>query len=471
MKILRPSFKIKSLETELSNKINSIELSNKKSNFNLLLELFNYGVESVQPKNILNKFLFVQKNKITIKENHKIKTYKKVKNLFVICIGKASVDMALTAKSIFSKTSIKIKKGVVVVNKENFKDVKGFKCFSSGHPIPNTNGLKAAKFIKNTLKNLDKDDLVLMLISGGGSALLPFPVNEISLKDKILTNKLLLSSGANIKEINSVRKHLSQVKGGNLIKMCYPAKVHGLILSDVIGDDLGSISSGMTTFDETNFSDVLSILKKYKLWQKIPIKVKNFISKGLNDINLETPKKNNKVFKETTNTLIGSNRMCLKNIDSYCKKKKLNSKIIFYDIDMNVKKFSEYFVEKIKTIKTKKPLILLSGGETTVKVKGNGKGGRNQEFSLHFLKEMKRKNPEKEFFLLSAGTDGRDGPTNAAGGIVDTESIDEIKKKNINLAEELKKNNSYDVLKKINSLVIIKGTNTNVADIQILLLL
>ena len=193
---------------------------------------------------------------------------------------------------------------------------KGFKCFSSGHPIPNTNGLKAAKFIKNTLKNLDKDDLVLMLISGGGSALLPFPVNEISLKDKILTNKLLLSSGANIKEINSVRKHLSQVKGGNLVKICYPAKIHGLILSDVIGDDLGSISSGMTTFDETNFSDVLSILKKYKLWRKIPIKVKNFISKGLNDINLETPKKNNKIFKETTNTLIGSNRMCLKNINS-----------------------------------------------------------------------------------------------------------------------------------------------------------
>ena len=462
---------MKSLETELSNKLNSIDLRYKKSNYNLLLDLFNHGVASVQPKNILNKFLFVQKNKITIKDNQKKKIYKKVKNLFVICIGKASVDMALTAKSILSKTSIKIKRGIVVVNKENFRDVKGFECFSSGHPIPNLNGLKAAKFIKNTLKNLDKDDLVLMLISGGGSALLPLPVNEISLKDKILTNKLLLSSGANIKEINSVRKHLSQVKGGNLIKICYPAKIHGLILSDVIGDDLGSISSGMTTFDETSFSDVLSILKKYKLWGKIPSKVKNYISKGLKDRDLETPKKNNKVFNETTNTLIGSNRMCLENIDNYCKKKNLNSKIIFNNIDMDVKKFSEHFVKKIKTIKSKKPIILLSGGETTVKVKGNGKGGRNQEFSLHFLKEMKKNNPEKKFYLLSAGTDGRDGPTNAAGGIVDTNSIDDIKKKKINLNEELKKNNSYDVLKKINSLVIIKGTNTNVADIQIVLLL
>jgi glycerate-2-kinase len=310
-----------------------------------------------------------------------------------------------------------------------------------------------------------------MLISGGGSALLPFPVNEVSLKDKILTNKLLLSSGANIKEINSVRKHLSQFKGGNLIKLCYPAKIHGLILSDVIGDDLGSISSGMTTFDETSFSNVSSILKKYKLWRKLPIKVKDYISKGLKDKTLETPKKNNKVFRETTNTLIGSNTICLKNIDDYCKKKKLNSKIIFKNIDMDVKKFSEYFVKKIKTIKVGKPLILLSGGETTVKVKGSGRGGRNQEFSLHFLKEMRKKNLKKDFFLLSAGTDGRDGPTNAAGAIVDTSSIDEIKKKNINLNEELKKNNSYDVLKKINSLVILKGTNTNVADIQILLLL
>ena len=462
---------MKSLETELSNKNNSIDLSNKKSNYNLLLDLFNHGVASVQPKNILNKFLFVNNKEITIKEKNKKKTYKKIKNIFVICIGKASVDMALTAKSIFSKESLKIKTGIVVVNKENFKNIKGFKCFSSGHPIPDSNGLKAAKFIKNTLKNLDKDDLVLMLISGGGSALLPFPVNEVSLKDKILTNKLLLSSGANIKEINSVRKHLSQFKGGNLIKLCYPAKIHGLILSDVIGDDLGSISSGMTTYDETKFSDVLSILKKYKLWGKLPIKVKSYISKGLKEKKLETPKKNNKVFKETTNTLIGSNTICLKNINNYCKKKMLNSKIIFYNIDMDVKKFSEYFVKKIKTIKSKKPLILLSGGETTVKVKGNGKGGRNQEFSLHFLKEMRNKSLKKDFFLLSAGTDGRDGPTNAAGGIVDSSSIDEIKKKNINLNEELKKNNSYDVLKKINSLVIIKGTNTNVADIQILLLL
>ena len=462
---------MKSLETELSDKINSIDLSNKKSNYNLLLDLFNHGIASVQPKNILDNFLFVNNKEITIKENHKKKTYKEVKDIFVICIGKASVDMALTAKSIFSKKSLKIKTGIVVVNKENFKNVKGFKCFSSGHPIPNSNGLKAAKFIKNTLKNLTKDDLVLMLISGGGSALLPFPVNEVSLKDKILTNKLLLRSGANIKEINSVRKHLSQFKGGNLIKLCYPAKIHGLILSDVIGDDLGSISSGMTTFDETSFTDVSSILKKYKLWGKLPIKVKNYISKGLNDKNLETPKKNNKVFRETTNTLIGSNTICLKNINDYCKKKKLNSKIIFKNIDMDVKKFSEYFVKKIKTIKVGKPLILLSGGETTVKVKGSGKGGRNQEFSLHFLNEIRKKNLKKEFFLLSAGTDGRDGPTNAAGGIVDTGSIDEIKKKNINLNEELKKNNSYDVLKKINSLVIIKGTNTNVADIQILLLL
>ena len=154
------------------------------------------------------------------------------------------------------------------------------------------------------MKNLFSNDLVIVLISGGGSALFPLPVSNISLKDKIETNKVLLESGANIKEINSIRKHLSQIKGGNLVKLCFPAKVHGLILSDVIGDDLGSIASGMTTHDNSSFSDVLKILKKYKIWKKIPLKVQRYITIGIKNSDLETPKKNNQIFKNV-NTLIG----------------------------------------------------------------------------------------------------------------------------------------------------------------------
>ena len=226
----------------------------------------------------------------------------------------------------------------------------------------------------------------------------------------------------------------------------------------------------MTTFDNSKFSDVSKILKKYNLWEMIPDSIKNHVLKGTKSKNLETPKKNNAIFKNVKNTLIGSNFICLKNIHDFCKENKIMSKILFKNIDMDVKDFSKKFTNKIKLLKFGTPTILISGGETTVKISGNGKGGRNQEFALHFLNEMKKKMPEKKFFLISAGTDGKDGPTNAAGAIVNHESLTKINEKKINLFEELKKNNSYKVLKKIDSLVIIKGTNTNVADIQILLI-
>ena len=443
---------------------------NKEQNFELILRLFEHGVSTIQPKNLLGNFLSVNDKTIIIKDKLNKKIYKNINRIFVICIGKASVDMAITAKKILAKSTNKISKGIIVVNKENFKKISGFTCFCSGHPIPDSNGLKASKYIEKVLTNLHSKDLVLVLISGGGSAMLPHPVDKISLKDKIKMNTLLLESGANIKEINCVRKHLSKIKGGNLAKMCFPAQVHGLILSDVIGDDLGSIASGMTTFDNSKFSDVSKILKKYNLWQKTPSSVKNHVLKGINSKNLETPKKNNPIFINVKNTLIGSNYICLKNIQSYCRENKIKSKILFKNIDMDVKDFSKKFINKIKSLKFNSPTILISGGETTVKISGNGKGGRNQEFALHFLNEMKKKMPNKKFFLISAGTDGKDGPTDAAGGIVNHESLTKIKEKKINLFEELKKNNSYKVLKKIDSLVIIKSTNTNVADIQILLI-
>ena len=229
----------------------------------------------------------------------------------------------------------------MLLTKKILKRLRVLLAFASGHPIPDSNGLKASKYIERILADLDSRDLVLVLISGGGSAMLPHPVDKISLKDKIKMNKLLLESGANIKEINCVRKHLSQIKGGNLAKMCFPAQVHGLILSDVIGDDLGSIASGMTTFDNSKFSDVSIILKKYNLWEMIPGSIKNHVLKGIKSKNLETPKKNNPIFKNVKNTLIGSNFICLKNIHDFCKENNIMSKILFKNIDMDVKDFSK----------------------------------------------------------------------------------------------------------------------------------
>ncbi len=445
-------------------------IGDKEDYSELLTKLFKFGVSKVQPKNILKDFLSAQKDKVIVKGGKNNIIYSKINKIFCLCVGKASVDMAKTARKILLQTK-KLQKGIVVVNEENFKNVSGFKCFCSGHPIPNKKGHIAAKFVKEFLKELKENDLVLVFISGGGSALLPYPVEGVELKDKIKLNKILLECGANIKEINSVRKHLSLIKGGNLAKMCFPAKVHSFILSDVVGDDLSSIASGMTIPDNSTFHDVEKILRKYKIWNKIPNNIKHHVQKGKKNENLETPKKNSSIFRNVKNTLIGSNSLCLNEIHKLCKKKKIKSKIWFKNIDNNVIKLSKIFVEKLYKKNFLHPLLLISGGETTVKIKGRGKGGRNQEFALHFIKLMKRKNPMLKFFLLSAGTDGRDGPTDAAGGLVNNESIEQIKLKNLNLNKELENNNSYEVLKKINSLVIIKGTNTNVADIQLLMII
>ena len=404
----------------------------KNCSENLLMDLFNFGISNVQPRNILKNFIKIDKTKVIVRNNTSSRIYDNFKNIIPICVGKASVDMGNTALSLLKNFENEISEGVIVVNRENFKKVKGFKCFSSGHPVPNKNGLLASLYIEKKLNSLSEKDLVLFFLSGGGSALLPYPPANIKIVQKVGLNRRLLNSGADIKEINTVRKHLSKIKGGNFLKMSFPAKVHSFILSDVIGDDLSSISSGPTVPDETTFSDVKRILRKYKLWNNIHSSIKAHIELGICDKNLETPDKTNKVFLNVENTLIGSNNLCLKSINSLCKKKNINSKIWKTNIEGDVQVIARNFVRDLKKQNYKKPILLISGGESTVKIKGKGKGGRNQEFALHFINNVRNYYSNLKFTLLSAGTDGRDGPTNAAGAIVNDKSLELIEKKNIN---------------------------------------
>jgi hydroxypyruvate reductase len=443
---------------------------NSKSSNAFLLKLFKFGVSNVQPRNILSNFIKADKKDIVVLDGRKKQLYKDFKRIIPICVGKASVDMGSTIMSILENCKEKLSEGVIVVNEENYKNISGFKCFKSGHPIPNKDGLLAAKFIEEKLRKLDEKDLVLLFLSGGGSALLPYPEGKIKLKEKIQINHLLLNSGANIKEINSVRKHLSKIKGGNFLKMSFPAKVHTFILSDVVGDDLSSISSGLTVPDKTTFSEVESILKKYNLWDLLSSSIKSHIEQGKKDKKMETPDRNSTLFKKVKNTLIGSNYLCLKSIDEYCKSKNINAHIWNSDFEGDVEDLADKFLKYLENIDHSKPVILISGGETTVKIRGKGKGGRNQEFALHFARKAYEYFPKLKYSLLSAGTDGRDGPTDAAGAIINEESMKSIELNKINLEKELNNNNSYEVLKKINSLVIINGTNTNVADIQLLMI-
>ena len=453
--------------------MNSIKINGKDRNLkDFLLNLFNSGIRVVKPNLILDKYLKIQKKVLLVNINHnKYIKYKNIEKIYILCIGKASVETAETINKIFKNSDLKIQEGIVVSNKENFRKVKNFKCFSSGHPLPNASGVKASQYIIKSLGNTQENDLVLIFISGGGSSLLPLPAQDISLKDKISINKKLIESGAIIDEINTVRKHLSQIKGGNLLKYCFPSKVHSLILSDVVGDNLSSISSGLTVPDNTTFRDAKRILKKYGIWKNSPKSIIRHVKDGILKKKPETPKKTNKIFKNSKNTLIGSNIKCLNEIKNECKKLNLNCIIWKHNINGDVKKVARDFVKNITSFKKKKPIILISGGESTVKIKGTGTGGRNQELALHFINYIKKDFSNLKYTFLSAGTDGRDGPTDAAGAIVDQTSLDKIEKKKINFSEELNNNNSYNILKQIKSLVIIKGTNTNVADVQLLALL
>ena len=437
---------------------------------NLLLKIFDLGIEEVKPKNLISKHIkIIGSKEIHIGDNK----FDKFKSIIPICIGKASVEMANCFNEIFkrnsSKLDFKVKKGFLVVNKENFKNVENFHCFFSGHPLPDKKGLEASSFLVNYLKTFDEKDLIILMLSGGGSAMLPSPPNPISLENKIFVNQMLLSSGANIKEINTVRKHLSTLKGGNFLKHSYPATTSSLIISDVVGDDLSSISSGLTVPDSSTFENAIEISRKYNIWNSFPKNVRNYLSVGLKSPNLETPKRSNKIFENCSNKIIASNSISLD-----CIKKQINSlngnlecKFWKKNVEGDVKRIAFDLVEYVSCNGTKNPLILLSGGETTVKIVGDGKGGRNQEFALYVCLFMKKFMPKQKFFFLSGGTDGRDGPTDSAGGIVSNNTLELCEKANINFEKELNNNNTYFVLEKIDSHIKIKGTNTNVADIQI----
>ena len=438
----------------------------KSFNKQKILELFLLGLESTKPRNILHKHIKLNQSTLLINSPKKY-IYNSFDKILPIAIGKASVEMAKSFNRLV-KTECKVSKGILIVNKENFKKIDNFKCFKSGHPLPDKEGIKATTYLIQRLQETKEDDIVILMLSGGGSAMLPYPEKGITIEEKIIVNKLLLECGADIIEINAVRKHISKIKGGNFLKYSTPSIVHSLIISDVIGDDLSSIASGLTVPDHTTFKDVIKICKKYKIFEKIPNSVRNHLRRGESKLIPETPKKTDQIFKRCHNFIISSNEKSVHAIKNYLDRKNLKSEISSLNIIGEVKFAAESLVKSIQ--EKKGPILLLFGGETTVQIRGNGIGGRNQEFALYFAIFMNKYCPKKKFIFLSGGTDGRDGPTDSAGGIVDETTIPKCAEKKIDILSELANNNSYNVLKKINSHIIIGGTNTNVADIQILLL-
>lgn len=378
------------------------------------------------------------------------------------------------------------KKTVIITNIENLPKKLGLSddnTILGGHPLPDDDSVMGAKVLLDQAQSAKKGDVCVVLISGGGSAMAALPAEGLTLADKIKTTELLLACGADIHEMNAVRKHLSAFKGGGLAKACYPARSLVLILSDVVGDDPSTIASGPMSPDPTTYQDAWDVLKKYDLIEELPMNVQQHLYCGMKGEIPETPKSDDPIFKNNNveTHIIGSNRHSIRAMLENLSEKTGGIPIIRHPepIIGEAREAAAMLVKKYG--KLKRPVIILGGGETTVTLKGRGKGGRNQEMALAFAITAEKAGLQ-DFTFLSGGTDGIDGPTNAAGGIVDGQSLQRMRDEEVTPEEELTLNNSYKALKASGDLLVTddlslsvdgifsRGTGTNVADLQILIL-
>ena len=387
----------------------------------------------------------------------------------LIAFGKAACAMAKAAQQVIPAQRL-AGRGIAVTNYENASDIDNVEVIGAAHPLPDAAGLKAAQTIAGRVRDAKENERVLVLVSGGGSALIPYPAGQITLQEKIATTNLLLASGATINQVNCVRKHLSQLKGGGLARMAVPAHLHALILSDVPGDDLSAIASGPTVADDTTYTDAIEVFKTKGIWEQVAANVRRHLEQGKLGNIAETPKPGDYIFKNTGHTLIGSNAISVNAMLQAARNLGYETKLYCDRLCGEAGEEAEKWVLQAKALSVNKPVALLAGGETTVTLKGNGRGGRNQEMALAFALAAEKYGLTGNWAFLSGGTDGRDGPTDAAGGIVDRNTIKRMTQTGVNPAALLENNDSYTALKTSGDLVITGATGTNVADLQILLI-
>ncbi len=393
--------------------------------------------------------------------------------LYLISFGKAAYPMT---KAVSDFADDVLTKGIMITKYGHVPEAgvsHKIEVFEAAHPVPDLQGVLATERVIGLLEKADSATLVVCLISGGGSALLVAPHKDISLAEKQQITQLLLKTGANIQDLNTVRKHLSRIKGGRLAEIAYPARVLSLILSDVVGDPLDVIASGPTSPDQTTFQDALKVIKRYDLGDKIPEKARLILIRGAAGEIPETPKEGNPVFARVQNIIVGSNKKAIETAKREAEGLGYQTAVISADLQGEARDAATWLARKAIEARrgfaggSQGKICLISGGETTVTVRGNGLGGRNTELALAFAQEIKGM---KGITLLSAGTDGTDGPTDAAGAIVDGGTIERAEVAGINPGDYLKNNDSYHFFKAAGGLFITGPTGTNVMDLQIILL-
>lgn len=433
--------------------------------------IFSKALTAVDPSNILKDRIRIQRDRLSIKmegDSEKVFDLDAFDKIFVVGSGKASSAMAQTIEEIFGD---RLTKGVITTKYGHLLPLKKIKIIEAGHPIPDQKGYEGAKRIQRLLKESGPKDLVIFLLSGGGSALLPFPASHIDLKEKQEATQLLLDCGADIKEINTIRKHISMIKGGWLAKWAYPSTVIGFILSDVVGDQLDVIGSGPTVPDHSTFEEAWEILKKYDLLKEISLSIQKQLRSGKEGKVEETPKPGEVVFEKVYNSLIGSNILALLEAKKEAESLGLNTVILSSSIEGETREAARFHTAVAKEVISSenpipRPACILSGGETTVTIKGNGLGGRNQEFVLAGALEI---SGIEKVVILSGGTDGSDGPTDATGALADHTTVQRAKNMGMNPKVYLENNDAYSFFQKLGDLLITGPTHTNVMDVRVLL--
>lgn len=417
----------------------------------------NEALNAASPSSILRKKLKLQGEKLVV-GGTKL-DLKKYDRLLVIGGGKAAASMAQELENMLGD---RITAGAVnIPDYLKVPSKKGRVQFHAAtHPIPSEKGVRGVEAMLKLVGKASRKDLIICLITGGGSALLPKPIKGLKLSDEKAVTNLLLKSGAPIQDINCVRKHLSAIKGGRLAETLYPARVLTLIISDVVGDRLDEIASGPTVPDPTTYSDVKSILKNYQIWNKVPKRVRDLVLKRGND----TPKPGANLFNNVSNVLVGTNELsCLAAMNSL-KRSGYDARILSTHVKGEAREIGKLYAAILRDMKPCSAILM--GGETTVTITGKaGKGGRNQELVLSASLGI---TDVEGSVIASMGTDGVDGPTNAAGAMADESTIQRAKKKKLDANNLLREHSSNNFFKPLGDLIITGPTGTNVNDITIL---
>jgi len=431
------------------------------------VDIFNAGLEPVMPDVAVKRFCSLDGSCFSVGDRkYNLSLYQHV---YVVGAGKASAAMAAAVEDILGH---RVSGGSINVKYGHACSLKHVALIEAGHPVPDDRGEAGAHAIRKLLAGAGEQDLVLCLLSGGGSALLPLPDEGLTLADKQATIQVLLACGATIHEINTIRKHTSRIKGGWLARAGHPATMISLIISDVVGDDLDIIASGPTVPDPGTFEDCMAIVRKYTIEDRLPPVVMQYLAQGAVGEREETPKPGDPVFEKVQNLIVAGNREALSAAKAKAESLGYNTLVLsamFEGETRDVARFHASIAQEVVASGHPicAPACILSGGETTVTLSGTGLGGRNQEFVLACVPLLEGSD---NMVLMSAGTDGTDGPTDAAGAIMDDMTGERARQKGLDAVAYLENNDAYHYFDQLGDLFKTGPTQTNVMDLRIILI-